>query len=352
MASPRTIERIKDELLDLTFDSYMDGIRDLLLGEQTPSLGMVIERTARAILVARLEGAAYAIRPIRKAGVTCKFDDPDDIVFEAEDEQFAQRHHKILELLHGKEVADKYAAKDAKLIKGAHIEKIAKAFALSVPEIRRRIILEAQLSGSLARQIWATESVAIFDTLKPIIQNQLEKEGIGLRSFFFDAQRATMRQEFGEVARSRLENIYRTNLTTASSEAAWKETHEGPVFDIVSFFEYVAVDDGRVRPHHWAFDGLVQLKDWEGWKVIWTPNGYQCRCPPPVTIFPTAAKRRGLLSSDGTLVQERMAATWRNAIASGLLTPAGQLTYPRVVAMRDRNGNQREDAFPQLGFGG
>ncbi len=332
MASPQTIERISNELLDLTFDAYMDGIRDLLLEEETPVLDAVIARTARAILVARLEGAAYAIRPIRRAGVVCKFDDPDEITFDPEDEQFAK--------------------KDIKLIKGAHIEKIARAFALSVPEIRRRIILEAQLSGSLARQIWAVESVAIFDVLKPIIQKQIEKEGIGLRSFFFDGQRATMRQEFGEVARARLENIYRTNLTTAASEAAWKETHEGPVFDIVEFFEYVAVDDGRVRPHHWAFDGLVQRKDWEGWKVIWPPNGYQCRCAPPVTIFPTQAKRRGLLSSDGKLNTDAMARTWSNAVSAGLITQAGQLTYPRVVPMRDRQGNQREDSFPQSGFGG
>lgn len=350
MASPRTIERISNELLDLTFDAYMDGVRDLLLEETTPSLETVIQRTARAILVARLEGAAYAIRPIRRAGVTCKFDDPDEIEFTAEDEQFANRQNPLA--VYAAEIRkDKFAAKDAKLIKGAHIEKIAKAFAFSVPEIRRRIILEAQLSGSLARQIWAAESVAIFDTLKPIIQRQIETEGIGLRSFFFDAQRATMRQEFGEVARARLENIYRTNLTTAASEAAWKETHEGPVFDIVEFFEYVAVDDGRVRPHHWAFDGLVQLKDWEGWKVIWPPNGYQCRCAPPITIFPTQAKRRGLLNSDGSL-SNGMSRTWFRAVSAGLLTPAGQLTYPRSVAMRDRKGNQREDSFPQSGFGG
>ncbi len=331
MASPQTIERIGNELLDLTFDAYMDGVRDLLLEEVTPSLDKMIERTARAILIARLEGTAYAIRPIRRAGLTFKFDDPDEIEFTDEDEQFA--------------------AKDAKLIKGAHIKKIASAFALSVPEIRRRIILEAQLSGSLARQIWAAESVAIFDVLKPVLQKQLEETGIGLRAFFFDGQRATMRQAFGEVARARLENIYRTNLTTAASEAVWKETHEGPVFDIVEFFAYSAVNDGRVRPHHWAFDGLVQVKDWEGWKVIWTPNGYQCRCPPPVTLFPTEAKRRGLLNSNGTVNQTALSRTWRNAVSAGLMTPAGQLTYPRSVSMRDRNGNQREDSFPQSGFG-
>ncbi len=354
MATPRTIDRIAGELLDLTFDAYMDGIRALLLDEESPAIEAVVQRTARAILVARLEGAAYAIGPIRRAGVTCKFDDPDDIEFTSDDEQFAS--HRVGECVPIGDAALKasedYAAKDAKLIKGAHLDKIAKAFAFSVPEIKRRIIREAQLSGSLARQIWAAESVAIFETLKPIIQRQIEKEGIGLRSFFFDAQRATMRQEFGEVARGRLENIYRTNLTTASSEAAWKETHEGPAFDIVSFFEYVAVDDSRVRPHHWAFDGFVHVKDWEGWKVIWPPNGYMCRCAPPITIFPTAAKRRRLLNSDGSLASNGMTRTWANAVSAGLLTPAGQLTYPRIVPMRDRNGNQREDSFPQSGFGG
>ena len=352
MASPPTIERISNELLDLTFDGYMAGVRDLLLEETTPSLDKTIERTARAMLIARLVGIAYAIVPVRKAGVVCCFDDPDEIEFEPEDEQFVAttivEHSAYRTMVH----EEKFAKEDIKLIKGAHIEKIAKAFALSVPEIRRRIIREAQMSGSLARQIWAEESVAIFEVLKPIIQKQIEKEGIGLRSFFFDGQRATMRQEFGEVARARLENIYRTNLSTAASEAVWKETHEGPVFDIVEFFEYVAVDDGRVRPHHWAFDGLVQVKDWEGWKVIWPPNGYQCRCAPPTTIFPTAAKRRGLLNSEGSVNESSLRRTWSRSVSAGLLTPGGQLTYPRLVSMRDRNGQQREDSFPQSGFGG
>lgn len=347
MASPRVIQRINDELIDLTFDAYMAGVRDLILEEETADLDTVVQRTARAILVARLEGIVYATRPARQAGVTFTFDDPDEIEFTADDEQFRNMTGDMLATF-----SEKFAKDDLKLIKGAHIEKIAKAFASSVPEIKRRILLEAQLSGSLARQIWAAESVAIFEVLKPVITTQLEETGIGLRSFFFDGQRATMRQQFGEVARARLENIYRTNLSTASNEAVWKETHEGEVFDIVEFFEYVAVDDGRVRPHHWAFDGVVQRKDWEGWKVIWPPNGYQCRCAAPTTIFPTAAKRRGFLSSDGKLVQAAIARTWANAVSAGLMTPAGQLTYPRVVSMRDRDGNQRDDAFPQVGFGG
>lgn len=343
MASPKTIDLIVDALLDRIFEQYMGMIRAAILGEPFDMDALVLA-SSKAMLVADLEGRSFFVERAKRNGVEFEFDDSDEFPMVPdlpESQQYAQRGDGLNKPPSG--------APAAALIKGKSLTRMARSFRLSVPRIGDRITSIAKAVGDRTRQIWANESVSVLETLAPILEKQL-KEGVSLHDFFADAKRATQRAELGEIARARLENVFRTNLSTAAGEAAWEESHKETILPSIPFYQYLANDDNRVRPHHWAFDGFTAPTDWSHWRTIWTPNGYMCRCPPPISIFSGEAKRRGLLDKRGFPVEKRYKATWRRAITAGLLTVTGDLTYPRQVQMIDRAGGKLLDSFPQAGF--
>lgn len=353
MASPRTIDLILSNLIDRIQAQYIKFIRATLLGDEYDPTRL-IEMTARALLLADLEGRAYATVQAKRGGVELEFDDDRqiDLIPDLPDNlQYAAGNV-------GPDIPNLPAAAVAVtspriggLITGKPLKTMAKAFRNAVPQIGQRIVAQALRMGGLARKLWAEESVAVLKTLAPIIEKQLE-EGVSMQEFFFDAQRATQRAEFREVARSRLENVFRTNLTSAAGEAAFEASHDEKIMFAVWGYQYHAVDDNRVRPQHWAFDGFIAPKDWPHWRTIMVPNGYMCRCAPGVTLFTGDARRLGLVDDKGQTVAKRYQKTWNRAIAAGLLTATGDLTYPRQVQMIDRLGNKHVDSFPQQGFGG
>lgn len=75
---------------------------------------------------------------------------------------------------------------------------------------------------------------------------------------------------------SRLEKIFRTNLQSAYAAGAWEsiEANQGSQ----PYLMYDAVDDGRTRDEHQAFDGVVFPVGHKFWRTNYPPNGYNCRC--------------------------------------------------------------------------
>ena len=75
---------------------------------------------------------------------------------------------------------------------------------------------------------------------------------------------------------SRLDTIFRTNLQSAYSTGKWETIERNA--KTAPYLMYVAVDDGRTRPEHSQFDGLVLRWDNPFWKTHYPPNGWNCRC--------------------------------------------------------------------------
>lgn len=75
-----------------------------------------------------------------------------------------------------------------------------------------------------------------------------------------------------------LETLVRTQIHVAYGVGRWQAMKDPDVDEILWGYEYVAIDDDRVRPAHKALDGSKLPKDDPRWSEIWPPNGYNCRC--------------------------------------------------------------------------
>lgn len=74
--------------------------------------------------------------------------------------------------------------------------------------------------------------------------------------------------------RSRL--IYNTNVQTSYQAGRYKQLQE--VKEIAPYWEYRSHRDGRVRPQHRQWDGLILSADDPWWDTHYPPNGWNCRC--------------------------------------------------------------------------
>lgn len=74
----------------------------------------------------------------------------------------------------------------------------------------------------------------------------------------------------------RLKTIFDTNMGTAYSAGKWKQIEA--TSKTFPYLMYDAVNDGRTRPQHRAWDNLVLRFDDPWWKTHYPPNGWNCRC--------------------------------------------------------------------------
>ncbi len=70
--------------------------------------------------------------------------------------------------------------------------------------------------------------------------------------------------------------IYNTNINMAYSSGRWAQMQQ--LKDIRPYAEYVAILDGKTRPHHRSLHGQVHHIDSAFWEVYYPPNGWYCRC--------------------------------------------------------------------------
>lgn len=89
-----------------------------------------------------------------------------------------------------------------------------------------------------------------------------------------------------ETSPHQAETIYRTQVNMSYSAGRWEVSQDPDVQDILWGFEYVDLDDDRVRAAHELLDGTKLPKDDPQWSTIWTPNGFNCRCT-TIEIFDT-----------------------------------------------------------------
>lgn len=74
----------------------------------------------------------------------------------------------------------------------------------------------------------------------------------------------------------RLRTIFHSNVQTAYMAGRYKRFVDN--VQMRPYWRYVAILDGRTRPHHRALHGKVWRWDDPIWQVIWPPNGWGCRC--------------------------------------------------------------------------
>lgn len=70
--------------------------------------------------------------------------------------------------------------------------------------------------------------------------------------------------------------IYDTNLRTAHMAGKWQQFQRAK--DTRPYLQYFTAGDGRVRPQHAAWDGLVLPINDPWWETHYPPNGWGCRC--------------------------------------------------------------------------
>jgi len=70
--------------------------------------------------------------------------------------------------------------------------------------------------------------------------------------------------------------IYDTNLRTAHAAGRWQQSQRMKIRR--PYGQYQTVGDGKVRPQHAAWDGLVFLLDDIWWQTHYPPNDFGCRC--------------------------------------------------------------------------
>jgi SPP1 gp7 family putative phage head morphogenesis protein len=74
----------------------------------------------------------------------------------------------------------------------------------------------------------------------------------------------------------RLETIFRVNLQTSYAAGHWQQIQANKAE--APYLMYDAVDDGRTREEHAAWDGTVLPADDPWWQTHTPPNGWNCRC--------------------------------------------------------------------------
>jgi len=75
---------------------------------------------------------------------------------------------------------------------------------------------------------------------------------------------------------ARLQTIYRSNVQSAYAAGAWDAIADQA--ELAPYLLYDAVDDGRTRPEHKAWDGTVLPVGHVWWQTHYPPNGWNCRC--------------------------------------------------------------------------
>lgn len=75
---------------------------------------------------------------------------------------------------------------------------------------------------------------------------------------------------------ARLQTIYRSNVQSAYAAGQWDAIADQA--ELAPYLLYDAVDDGRTRPEHRAWDGTVLPVSHVWWRTHYPPNGWNCRC--------------------------------------------------------------------------
>jgi len=115
------------------------------------------------------------------------------------------------------------------------------------------------------------------DILKDVkeVLTQSMKQGLGYENFKKNIDNR-MRTKGWYIAPWRLKTIYRTNMDVAYSIGRFE--YQNSVKESVPYWQYVTMNDEKVRPAHAYLHNKVFKASDKIWDVIYPPNGFNCRC--------------------------------------------------------------------------
>ena len=143
----------------------------------------------------------------------------------------------------------------------------------------------------------------------------------------------------------RLKTIYRTNMAVAAMTGLYKELKAAS--DIMPYWRYMTVGDGRVREEHAKIHGKILRHDDPFWDNYFPPNGYNCRCSVE-GITETEFKKKGYKLSDGksmaNLVMPFVKAGWDYNPGKEYYTPDPK-DYPKELKPIAKKIAERTDFY-------
>jgi SPP1 gp7 family putative phage head morphogenesis protein len=107
---------------------------------------------------------------------------------------------------------------------------------------------------------------------------QIVTEGMHIKQGVSTLRRALISAGLNADQPWLLETLVRTQIHIAYGAGRWIANQDPDIQEILWGYEYVAIDDDRLRPAHAALNGTRLPKDDPRWREIWPPNGYNCRC--------------------------------------------------------------------------
>jgi len=151
-------------------------------------------------------------------------------------------------------------------------------------------ILQKQLTLTkeqveVIRQEYDAEAFRVLTNVSDVLDEKVQKAMIDVISEGLHVRegKARLQEAFDDVGITpsnsyQVENLYRTQMSTAYSAAKWQHDREPVIDEILWGYKYATVGDDRVRPNHVELEGVTLPKDDPFWQIGFPPNGWSCRC--------------------------------------------------------------------------
>lgn len=162
-------------------------------------------------------------------------------------------------------------------------EEHARAF--TVAKAMNRDLLE-DIQGAVDQALAEGRTLRQFqDELRPL----LEAKGWWGRKPMIDP--LTARRKIVQLGSPRrLKTIFEVNMRSAYAAGRWERAQRNK--EAFPYLRYVTAGDGRVRPEHQAWNGVLKPLDDPWWNTHYPPCGWNCRCT-AVPVSRGQLRRRG-----------------------------------------------------------
>ncbi|MBU1187757.1 MAG: minor capsid protein [Gammaproteobacteria bacterium] len=134
----------------------------------------------------------------------------------------------------------------------------------------------------------------------------------------------------------RLKTIFRTNMRTALNSGRYKQ--QVRMAEHRPYWQYVTIQDERVRASHAALHGKVFRWDDPVWEYIYPPNGFGCRCR-------VRALSQFRLEREGLSVDSSAGKLHRITTEIGVDAQTGEVVYQDAVVFRGQDIIGRDITF-------
>lgn len=323
MATKAQIEftRLNVDAMRRLEDAYVNALASQIAGtadkEEWEKFRVLLERS---MLLAALLGAADVVS-IAKAGGA-------EIAIDNTMEKFARRRrYQVTQLV------------------TAPFDEAVEAFLDRVPQLRS--VVDTLGPDLRSQSFWVTgiESTEALSRIQARLGKELQNikagEDFGLQPFisFFEDE------GFKGLTAARLETVYRTNTLSAFNTGRFKQMSSPAMVSQTALWRLNEVKDRRTRGNptglypfpkfgpHFQMNGFLAAPSDLIWRIIWPPNGYNCRANTSPITWRTA-ERMGL-AMEGQLILDQLeqrTSEQRGFVTRGLYPDAGFSQGPGLRA--------------------